>query len=74
MTKNNVDKLSDQSHISEEAKRAYKGEPAPAEPPAAVPPVPETTVPVGQADASGMKAVDEKADGKAVEDAAKAAE
>jgi hypothetical protein len=67
MTKKNVDKLSDQSHISEEAKRAYKNEPAPAEPPAAAPLPPDTTVPVSQADGAGMKAMDEKT----VDDAAK---
>ncbi len=70
MTKRNVDKLSDRSHVSEEAKRAYKGEPAPAEPSAATPPPPVTTVPVGQADGAGMKDVDEKS----VDDAAKATE
>jgi hypothetical protein len=59
MTKKNLDKLADQSHISEEARRAYKGVPS-ADPVAETPPPTDTTVPVGQADSAGMKAVTEK--------------
>jgi hypothetical protein len=75
MTQKNVDKLSDTAHVKDAARRGYKGEPEPAEPHAPATPAEDespasvTTVPVGQADASGMKV--EK---KSRDDAAKAAE
>ena len=65
MTKKNVDKLSDPQQVQDDATRAYKGKPDPNKPKVDPAATPVTELPEGQADAGGMKDVDdnEKANG-----------